>query len=315
MKPIANIFMSLLSASALVSCSSGSDSVSDDAGSGRGGSQNGFLTLNITDAPIDHAEEVWVQFDAIKLKPVSDSEDDVITITFDPPKSIELLALQGQNSVPMLIDTTLPAGEYEWLRLSVSAENDGVLDSYIKIDDNAVHELSIPSGSESGLKIIGGLEVIANTPTSMTIDFDLRKSIVMTGSGEYKLKPVLKLVDDSKAGSITGTVEMSALTDDNCSDADPATGNAVYLFEGLNAEPDDEDGNEPDPVASAIPSLNNASGEYEYSFGFLPLGKYTAVFTCQADLDDPATDDDIAFSKGTNVNLADTETIPIKPFK
>ena len=317
MKQIANIFISLLGASALVSCSSGSDSVSaeTDGGSGRGGSQNGFLTLSITDAPIDHAEEVWVQFDGVRLKPLSDSEDDVITLSFDPAKNIQLLALQGQNSVAMLIDETLPAGEYEWLRLDVSAENDGVLDSYIKIDDNSVHELSIPSGSESGLKIIGGLEVIANTPTSMTIDFDLRKSVVMTGTGEYKLKPVLKLMDDSEVGAIEGIVELSALTDDDCTDEDPATGNAVYLFEGLNAEPDDVDGVDPDPLASAIPVLNNASGEYEYSFGFLPLGKYTAVFTCQAELDDPATDDDIDFSKGTNVSLDETGTLTIKSFK
>jgi hypothetical protein len=314
MKRIANIFMSLLSASALVSCSSGSDSVSGDAGSGRGGTQNGFLSLNITDAPIDHAEEVWVQFDAVELKPLSDSEDDVITIAFDPAKSIELLSLQGANSMPMFIDETLPAGIYEWLRLKVTAENDGVLDSYIKIDDNAVYELSIPSGSESGLKITGGLEVVANTPTSMTIDFDLRQSIVKTGPEDYKLKPVLKLIDDSEVASIAGTIEMSALVDDACTDSDPATGNAVYLFEGLNADPDDVDGNEPDPVASVIPSLNNASGEYEYSFGFLPLGKYTAFFTCQATLDDPDTDDDIEFSKGTNVNLADTVSVTIKPF-
>lgn len=283
-----------------------------DAGGGRGGTDNGFLSLNITDAPIDSAAEVWVQFDSIHLK--SSDDDTETSIEFDDPKSIDLLSLQGLDSEPLLINTTVPAGDYEWLRLAVSAEEDGTLDSYIKMDDNSVHELRVPGGSQSGLKIIGGFEVIANTPSSLTIDFDLRKSVVATGSGKYLLKPVLRLVDDTEAGSIQGIVEMSALTDKDCTDADPDTGNAVYLYEGLNADPDDI-GSAGEPVASAIPALNNASGEYEYTLGFIAPGRYTAAFTCQATLDDPDADDDIEFSRGTNINLNRANNRTIKSFR
>ena len=303
--------ITILSISALTACGGGGDD--NSAGGGRGGTQNGFLTLSITDAAIDYASEVWVQFDGVVLKPASDS--DAITLDFDPPMTINLLALQGQNSLQMLINETLPSGSYNWIRLNITASDDGVMDSYIKLIDNSVHDLNIPSGGESGLQIIGGLEIIANTPTDMTIDFDLRKSIVMTDNGQYSLIPVLKLINDADSGSITGTVELSALTDPGCPDIDPATGNAIYLYDGFNVTPDDVGNTGAEPVASAMPAMNNATGEYEYSFGFIPLGKYTAAFTCQANLDDPLTDDAITFSKTNNINLSNTKTVSTSPLR
>ena len=317
MKQLTYIFLFLLGSTILTACSSGGDSASGDnpnsADGGRGGAQNGFLSLNITDAPIDGALEVWVQFDGVILKPAS--TEDVITLSLTPPMNINLLALQGQNSVQMFINETLPTGTYNWLRLKVTAVNDGILDSYIKLLDGSVHELDIPSGSESGLKIIGGLEVIANTPTSMTIDFDLRKSIVMTGVADYKLKPVLRLVDDAAASSIIGTVELSVLTGPDCTDSDPSTGSAVYLYNNLNTTPDDVGNFGFEPVASSLVSMNKTTGIYEYGFGFLPLGKYTAAFTCQADLDDPITNDDIVFSRPVNVVLPTTKTKTVRTFR
>ena len=298
----------------LIACSSGAGNDTNTAGGGRGGIQNGFLSLAITDAPIDDAAEVWVRFDGVELKPAS--TENVVTLTFKPPMEINLLALQGQNKVQMLTNATLPAGNYDWIKLKVTAKNDGLLDSYIKLDDNSVHELDIPSGSESGLKIIGGLEVIANTPKSMTIDFDLRKSIVMTGVAQYTLIPVLRLVDDTAVGSIEGTIEVSALSDSDCPDADPSTGNAVYLYSGLNISPDDIDDIDPEPVASVIPTLNKLTGIFEYEFGFIPSGQYTAAFTCEANLDDPMTDDVIIFSRGVkNITLANTNKVSVNAFR
>jgi len=303
--------LSLLTLS-LAACSGG-DGSSSSAGGGRGGAQTGFFSLSITDAPIDDAIEVWVQFDAIELK--HSETEEPLTLPLNPSVQLNLLALQGQNTAEILSDETIPAGEYEWIRLKITAANDGTLDSYIKLDDNSVHELDIPSGSETGLKIIGGLTIIANTPIDKTIDFDLRKSIVMTGTGDYKLKPVLKLVDDSTASTINGTVELTALTDASCPDNDPATGNAVYLFDGLNTSPDDVDNNGVEPVASALVELNNATGIYEYSFGFLEAGKYAAAYTCEAVLDDPTTDDDINFNRTANINLLGNSSKTVPAFK
>jgi hypothetical protein len=41
---------------------------------------------------------------------------------------------------------------------------------------------------------------------ALTVDFDLSQSIVVTGSGNYKLKPVLHLVRTAEAATITGSI-------------------------------------------------------------------------------------------------------------
>lgn len=310
-KNLTQNFLTILVCTLLAACGGGSDESVSAAG-GSGGTQNGFLSLSITDAPIDNAKEVWIQFDAIELKPSSSS--DSITVTFNPPKTIDLLTLQGEKSVQILTDQTLPTGTYNWIKVHITAVNDGVQDSYIKLDDNSVHELDIPSGSESGLKIIGGLEIIANTSTTMTIDVDLRMSIILTGAGDYKLAPVLKLVEDAKTGTINGSVNMITLTGTGCN-KDPSDGNAIYLYEGFNVKPDDIDGVDPEPVASALLTLNNTTGFYDYSFGFVLLGKYTAVYTCEADLDDTMNDDNINFSNTKNVNLISNKTLSTDTFR
>jgi hypothetical protein len=302
-------FIGLLGIHLLTACSSGGDADTTVAGGGRGGTEYGFLNLSISDAPIDKAIEVWVQFDGVELMPNSGSSDqDSIQIMFDQPMHINLLELQGSNSKPLLINEILPTGVYNWINLLITATKDGVMDSYIKLDDGSVHELDMPSESEVGLKIVGGLEVMANKPIAKTIDFDLRKSIVMTSADDFKIKPALSLVSNEQSGSVEGTVKLNTLTSSDCSDTDPETGNAVYLFEGFNVVPDDIDGIDPEPVASALVNLNRTTGDYEYSLGFIPFGKYTAVFTCQADNDDPASDEIIKFTKTKNINISSSKT-------
>ncbi len=309
MKHTTYILLSLLGIAVLTACGPEDDTASI-AGGGRGGDSIGFLTLSITDAPVDGAAQVWVQIDGVTLQHEAESEPTVMP--FDPPKRIDLLTLQGQISTPLLENKAIQSGNYNWIRLNITASDDGVLDSYIMLKDGTVHDLDIPSGSETGLKINKGPLVIANTLTTMTVDFDLTNSILLE-KGEYKLKPVLRLVHDELTSSITGilTGNVNKLLTDDCSDMDPDTGNAVYLYEGFNATPDDFDSTTTGgPFDKALVTMNT-SGKYEYEFGFIPFGEYTAVFTCWADKDDVDTDDasvvfsnnarDVSLSKSSRV--------------
>jgi len=294
----------------LTACTSGGDATTTVAGGGRGGTEYGFISLSVTDAPIDNATEVWLQFDGVEFMPSSESpQQNPILIMFDTPMSINLLELQGNNSKALLTDEILPTGIYDWLKLKITAVKDGVMDSYIVLSDGTVNELDMPLGNEIGLTIVGGLEVIANMPSAKTIDIDLRQSIVMNNPNDYQIQPVIKLVSNDASGSIEGTVRSKTLTSSKCSDSDPLTGNAVYLYEGMNVKPDDIGGTGAEPVTSALVKLNNLTGNFEYSFGFVPFGKYTAAFTCEADLDDQSTDDAINFSKTKNIHITSTRPI------
>lgn len=302
----------------LQACSSGGDATTTVAGGGRGGTEYGFVTISITDAPVDIATEVRVQFNGIEFMPAdSSSNQEPILVMFDEPVSIDLLELQGNKSKTLLTNEILPTGQYDWIRLKITAIKDGIMDSFIRLVDGSVYELDMPSGLEVGLKIVGGLEIIANTPSSKTIDFDLRKSIIMLGFDDFKIKPSLKLVSNDKSGTIEGAVNMKKLISSSCSDLDPDTGNAVYLYEGFNVEPDDVDGRDPEPVASSLVTLNDATGNYEYSFGFVPFGKYTVVMTCTSDLDDPDSDDVLDFSTTKNINITSTNAkiLPLSTFR
>ena len=97
-------------------------------------SATGLLSIGVTDAPVDTAQKVVVEFDGIEIKPV---DGEKISFDFtkecDPDPSlcqIDLLALTDGISTFLLDGETVPAGGYSWMRLLVNAEPD-VRDSYI----------------------------------------------------------------------------------------------------------------------------------------------------------------------------------------
>lgn len=288
-------------------------------GGGDGSTQTGSLRLGITDAPVDVADAVVVQFTGVELKPKGGQ---AFSIDFAMPKSIDLLALQGTHRAVLLDDEPVPAGQYEWMRLKVVADPDVAGDSYITIG-GAQCELRIPSGNQTGLKMIRGYTVGVGGITDLTVDFDLRKSVVQppgqrtsvpTCDGQvFLLKPVLRIVDNLQVGTITGVVDPMLIAQ-QC----PANeyGN-VYLFGPYASTdpvpvPDDVDGIDADgadPVTSAMVSLD-ASSNATYTIGFVPAGKYVAAYTCDADAPDidadladtPAgADEDVAFTPAAGV--------------
>ena len=268
---------------------------SDDGGMGR-------LTLGITDAPVDNATAVVVQFTGVEVKRSGGSAE---AFTFDEPRQIDLLALTGTDSELLLDGVPVPSGRYEWVRLMVDATEDGVADSYITLEDGSQHELNVPSGAQSGLKLNTGFNVPSGGSASFTLDFDLRKSVhqPMNAGGAYTLRPTLRIVDNSRVGAIAGTVQ-SELVVEGCSPA-------VYVFSGAGATPDDVDTADGEPISSAMPELNAGTGDYDYTVGFLSEGDYTVSFTCDADDDDPEADDTLAFAHTQDAAVVAEETTTV----
>jgi hypothetical protein len=94
--------------------------------------------------------------------------------------------LDLQNGIDTLLaQGVVPTGTLKEIRLVLGNENS------IKIGDN-VYPLTIPSGAESGLKIKLNKTLNASLD-SLLIDFDAALSILQEGTGDYKLKPVLKI--------------------------------------------------------------------------------------------------------------------------
>ena len=193
----------------------------------------------ITDAPVDQADAVVVQFTGVELKPTGGA---AFSRDFPVPKTIDLLTLQGTTRALLLDGESVPAGEYEWMRLKVNADP-AVRDSFVTIGGQEC-EMRIPSGAETGLKLVRGFTVGVGTVTDFTIDFDLRKSVVQppgqradagTCDGQvYLLKPALRLVDNLQVGAISGTIDSSLLSAPGCV-ASTAKPGSVYLFGPVQA--------------------------------------------------------------------------------
>lgn len=264
------------------------------------------LSLRITDAPIDNASRVVIAFTSVELK--ADAQGFSKLFSFNGPKIIDLLALQGTQTEDLLDNVSIEPGLYNEIRLIV---DDSDSNSFIELIDGAIHPLKIPSGSTAGLKLKGDIIIPANRPGRYTIDFDVRKSIVRAGnSSNFLLKPVLRLLDDTSVGHIRGSVDSAFLTDASCSDSDADTHNAVYVFAGTNVTPDDitplsDDDNDENvnPVTTATIKYDSSANSYLFEAAFLEAGDYTIAMTCNADLENIETDDELLFFNSQNVTV------------
>jgi hypothetical protein len=262
--------------------------------------ENGIINISITDAAVDDVAEVWVEFSAVSLKP-QDGED--IVVEFDPAKSFNLLELQDGRTAALLPDTSVPVGRYQWIRLGVNAEFDNVMDSYALLEDGSQVELRVPSGSQSGLKLVSGFTVTQNQSTNMVVDWDLRKALTNpVGQPGYHLRPALRVTDMAAYGSLTGTVDATLTMADGCGDEN--VGNAVYVYGGIVDMPLDIRGADTDPLVTA-----SVGADLTYSVTFLSAGDYTVAFTCHADDDTADVEDDITFDPvDSAVTIVDGET-------
>src|SRR6266700_240118 len=171
-------------------------------GGGSGGG-TGQMTLAVGDAPVDGAQSVVVKFTGIEL---TGNSGNPVTITFPQPKSIDLMNQSGTASA-VLFNQPIPAGSYGQIRLMVVADGNPS-NSYIMLSDGTMHGLQVPSGSETGLKLVSGFTVPSSGVVDYTIDFDLRKAVTCP-SGQAPaciLKPAERLVDNTTVGNIQGQV-------------------------------------------------------------------------------------------------------------
>jgi len=136
------------------------------------GTLPGSLSINLTDAPIDGASEVIIVFTGIELHQAGGA---TTTIDFSTPKSIDLIKLQGGVTSALTQESAVPAGNYDWMRLKVMASKNSQGESYIKLLSGLQYPLWIPSGAETGLKLVRPFTVAQGSLTRPVTAFDLRK--------------------------------------------------------------------------------------------------------------------------------------------
>jgi hypothetical protein len=207
-----------------------------------------IVNFGITDAPLDDAQSVTITVASLE---VSVAGEGWVAVPMPQPVTIDLLGYQDGAAAALGTIPDLPVGTYQQTRLMLASDKPPTL----VLADGSSETLEIPSGSETGLKIVTPFVVDGTRPVNLTIDFDLRKSVKRVGGNgphsRYMMKPVLRLLDDDGTGTITGA---------------SATGKIACVYaagSGKDAS-DDCDG--------AVNSAKVKSGRFKVAF--LPAGSY-----------------------------------------
>jgi Domain of unknown function (DUF4382) len=191
-------------------------------GGGGGGStaSTGTLKLSITDKLSDNFQNVVISIREIRVVPAgrenaADNDPGLpVVARFATPKVIDVMQLQFVQQA--LGDVVLPSGTYSQVRLILEPNPNGQgqqPENYLvlKSDLTTKIPLTTPSAQQSGLKVLGPIEIKPGIINAVMIDFDPNTAIVARGNGEYNLKPTgIRLVQMSdmltQYGSISGAV-------------------------------------------------------------------------------------------------------------
>jgi hypothetical protein len=269
---------------------------------GSDGDATGQVSFSVTDAPVDEASAVVIAMTEFELKPSGGPSFRIPVV--EEGRALNLLDFSNGVSALIIDEEEVPAGQFEWLRIYFDEEA-----SYIQLEaDGALYPLHMPSGGQTGYKLVSGFTVPANGAVEYILHFDLRKSVVAPpgqtspfGDQVYFLKPAVRIMDVEATGGVEGQVA-DALLDLNNDEATCKGGNAVYAFEGHDVAP-----LAGPPLASDIVELNEATGVHEYHLMYLLPRDYTLAFTCSATADDGEVEtypnEDLGFSEAINVTV------------
>ncbi len=168
----------------------------------------GTLRMQLVDAPncIDGLEHLYLVLNDVSVHRGAEDTGDTgewfsvmpDTLTVEQ-RTIDLLDYVGGASLT-LGEEDLPADFYSQVRLKLEK-------AWIVVNGDSLG-LTVPSGMQSGLKLIHGFHINSGLLTELTLDWDACRSLVETppGSENWKLKPTITIMESSIAGSISGTV-------------------------------------------------------------------------------------------------------------
>lgn len=170
----------------------GCQEIATDTGSGPG-----RMVVRLMDSPAGY-DAINIYVDSVRVHYESgDSLSNWYTISRTPAVYNLLAFSQGKDTV--IADGVIPAGYYSQMRLYIGNGSNIVVGGVIE-------PLEIPSGSQSGLKLNIQASVVSGVAYEVKLDFDAARSIVVTGNGRYKLKPVIKVISAAISGSLSGVV-------------------------------------------------------------------------------------------------------------
>ncbi|MEX2244822.1 MAG: DUF4382 domain-containing protein [Fimbriimonadaceae bacterium] len=226
------------------------------------------MRLWMADAPLPNVTSLVITIDRIEAH----HDGQWVEIEAES-QTIDLLNLTQQAMV--VADAGLPAGQFNQVRLFIS--------SAVVTDDTGTHNVTVPSAAQTGLKVNINGTVEPNTFTAVLLDFNVEKSLILQGNGQYLLQPVIPAVLMDLAGTVTGSVTLNG---------EPVHGALVRAI--YTAGPNYAPGTEVNTSATAEDGT--------FKVWALLEGTYTieASFTDAADVEYAASIENVVVTRGNN---------------
>ena len=275
-------------------------------GSSDGGSSSadqGILATYLTDSTTQEYQAVYVTIDRVDAHYGDEDDEDGYWVTVAEPEAGENTLgtynlLELINGVRETLGVTeVEAGYYSQMRLIIGSDPDDTLNVFgqdhpyanyvIDADEEEIHELTVPSGPETGWKIVGGFYILSGQIRDIILDFDASRSVVKAGeSGLYLLKPTVTILEGDDAAIVSGTV-----TDGS----EPLEGAMVMAQTADPAAADTKD--------QVVIEAGTLSGEYGSYQLFLTPGTYNLAAVMEGFL--PACHNvDLALGSMTTVDFS-----------
>jgi len=230
------------------------------------------VVFNLTDAPVDSVDiqSVFVKFGGLEINEsgtASESDSSWVSVPIDATQEYDLLSLTG-GTAALLGNVSLTAGtQVNQIRF---------LEPTVEVVETANPDIRKPCTLPSqSLKIVNAFDVPLTGTLTLTVDFDVRKSLIVTGgsgSGQgstYRMKPVLRAVVDNEAGQISGSIPEGY--------AVYAYKDGTYLDTEATADADGVVFGNSVTSAKAVEGEGDEAGTWHYTLAFLEAGTYDLI--------------------------------------
>jgi len=167
---------------------------------------SGSLLIQAFDAPFQgDVEHIYLNITEVSVHRADADDSDSTSgwiLLSEVDTTIDFLELvNGQMAT--LLEEDLETGQYSQLRLMLG-------DSSAIVVDGMSHELKVPSGSQSGVKLNLGFSIEADEIVEIYLDFDAARSISKHPQQDrYSMRPTFRVFKSVLSGTISGMVSDS----------------------------------------------------------------------------------------------------------
>lgn len=109
------------------------------------------------------------------------------------PTTYDLLTLRD-GAFATLAEAQVPSGAYTQIRLKIGPGSHVIV-------DGVTYPLEVPSGAQSGVKVIHPFTVPSEGLADLTLDFDAEKSVFQSADGRWHLRPTVTATSTTQSGS------------------------------------------------------------------------------------------------------------------